>query len=49
MASVLLARGDADGARTRLEKALAVFEKAYGPDNPATRRVSRALAALLKK
>lgn len=38
--------GDLVGARTRFERALAIYEARLGPDHPDTMRSRRSLAAL---
>ena len=47
LAGLLQAQGDLAGARPLYERALAILEKALGPDHPNTNRVRRNFACLL--
>jgi len=46
---VLYAKGDYAAAETLLRRALAIDEKALGPDHPTTRQIKLNLDDLLKK
>ena len=39
-------RGDLDGALKYTQRALTIFEKSYGPDNPTTKTVVSNVAAI---
>ena len=43
---ILRAQGDLEGALEWTKRALAIFEKAYGEDNPSTRTVAGNLEAI---
>jgi len=49
MGLLLLNQGDLAGARPLLERALAIREKALGPEHPATATVRNNLASLLSQ
>ncbi len=46
--TILLAQGDLAAALEWTKRALAIFEKVYGKDNPSTRTVAGNLEAIKK-
>jgi hypothetical protein len=46
LGQILKAKGDLEGAQRHTERALAIFEGAYGPNNPSTRIVRENLRVI---